>query len=493
MRIVAGLDVGTTGAKISLYDEQAALLCTYYTEYDVSRQAGKQEMDFACIAEGVKSLLGKAARQYEITALGVTSFGETFCMLDRDDNILAPSILYTDPRGEEESRLLREAVGEWEMTLLTGVKPHGMYSISKILWHKRNTPELFAACDKILLGEDFIVYTLTGQRRISHSLAARTGAFDIEKKCWAEPIFEAAGVDSSLLSTPASPGEIIGKLREGVKQELGIDYDILVVSACHDQVANMIGSGIFEDTQAMDGTGTVECVPVVLRSKPQDPAFYEGGYSVVPYFDGTYACYAFSFTGGATIKWFRDRFAELEAEQARKEGKNVYAELDRRVKDGPTGLLVLPHFSGAATPYMDTASRAAIVGLTLENDKMDLYKALMEGTSYEMLINFNALKEHIGKIREIRATGGGATSDVWLQIKADILEREITALDVKEVGAAGVALLVGQAIGIYRDIRKTSSLMAPVRRVFTPNPQVSEVYRALYRKYKNLYRAVKSL
>lgn len=493
MKIVAGLDIGTTGAKISLFDENAALLCTYYTEYDIAREMGRHEMDFNSLFDGVKSILKKAATQYEITALGVTSFGETFCMMDKNDNVLAPSILYTDPRGEKESRALCERIGEERMTLITGVKPHGMYSISKILWHKVNLPEVFDQCDKILLGEDFIVYMLTGERRISYSLAARTGAFDIEKKCWAEEIFRAAEVDSALMSKPAYPGEVVGSIKDDVKRELGIAYDITVVCACHDQIANMVGSGIFKETQAMDGTGTVECMPVILHSKPIDLAFYQGGYSVVPYLDDTYACYAFSFTGGATLKWFRDNFAELEWQNARREGRNVYADLDGAVKDGPTGILVLPHFSGAATPYMDTTSKAAFVGITLETDKMDLYKALMEGTSYEMRLNFHMLSKHTGKISEIRATGGGATSDVWLQIKADILESEITALDVAQVGAAGVALIVGHALGIYENLQEVCDKIAPVRRVFSPNPKNAEAYKSLYEKYANLYCAVKNL
>ena len=493
MKIVAGLDVGTTGAKIALYNENADLLNTYYIEYNITRKAGQHEVDFSVIKDGVLELLKKATKEYEITALGVTSFGETFAMLDKDDNILSPSILYTDPRGTNESLALSNAVGKGKMTLITGVKPHGMYSISKIMWHKNNTPDLYKKCDKILLGEDFIVYTLTGERKISYSLAARVGAFDIEKKCWSDDIFNAAGVDKNLMSSPAYPGEIAGNITDKIKKELGIDYDILVVTAYHDQVANMVGSGIFNKDQAMDGTGTVECVPVILDKKPEDLDFYEGGYSVVPYLGDRYAVYAFSFTGGATLKWFRDNFAELETKLAEEEGKNVYAELDSKIKDEPTGILVLPHFAGAATPYMDLESKAAFVGITLETDKRDIYKALMEGTSYEMLLNFNTMKKHTGEILEIRATGGGATSDKWLQIKADILGSEITALKIKEVGAAGVSLIVGHSLGIFGDIGEAEKKMAPVRQVFKPQKEKTLKYKEYYKKYENLYNAVKSL
>ena len=491
--IAGGLDVGTTGCKIALYDENARLINSYYREYDSVHKNGCHEIDMRDIKEGVLSLLKTAATDFKIDALGVTSFGETFAMLDGDDNILAPSMLYTDPRGEKECEELCKAVGEEKLTLLSGVKPHPMYSIFKLMWLKNNKPEAFSSCKRVLLGEDFIVYTLTGKAQIDYSLAARTGAFDIEKKTWVNEVFGAAGIDVGLMSKPVPCGTKAGVITSGIKQALGIDYDITVVNGCHDQAAAMIGSGVFNTDSAMDGTGTVECMPVVLKEKPADIDFYRCGYSVVPYIGELYACYALSFTGGATLKWFRDNFAELEYKNAEKEGGNVYAELDKRVGDGPSGILVLPHFAGAATPYMDNGAKAAFIGVTLETTKYDLYRALMEGTSYEMLLNFNKMRALTGDIREIRASGGGACSDVWLQIKADILNSEITALAAKEVGAAGTAALAGAAVGAYGDIKAAAEKMAPVRKVFTPNKEKGSRYKALYEKYEKLYDAVKEL
>ena len=142
---------------------------------------------------------------------------------------------------------------------------------------------------------------------------------------------------------------------------------------------------------------------------------------------------------------------------------------------------------------MDNDSKAAFVGITLETTKYDLYRALMEGTSYEMLLNFNKMSALTGKIDEIRASGGGATSDVWLQIKADILNSEITALAAKEVGAAGTAALAGTAVGAYENFKDAAAKMVPVRKVFSPNPENTKKYNELYRKYETHYDAVKEL
>ncbi len=492
-KYVAGLDVGTTGCKIAVFDECGENVRTYYTEYDTSHAGGLHEIDFCDVKNGVLSLLADAAKEYRIEALGVTSFGETFAMLDENDSVLAPSMLYTDPRGKEQCRRLESAVGAEKMTLLTGVKPNEMYSISKIMWLKDEKPEAYAKCKKILLGEDFIVYTLCGKRQIDFSLAARSGAFDIAKKEWSREIFDAAGVDVALMSQPCEAGSFAGKLSYDLKVQLGIEYDINIINGCHDQVAAMIGAGVFEKGIAMDGTGTVECIPVVLDEIPQELSVYDGGYSVVPFINGKYACYALSFTGGATLKWFRDNLAADEYEKCRKQRENIYAYLDSKVPKAPTDILVLPHFAGAATPYMDTSSKAAFVGITLETTKYDLYKALMEGTSYEILLNFNTLKSFIGEVKEIRATGGGASSKVWLQIKADILNTKLCAMTCKEVGAAGTAALAGKSCGIYSDLSQAISKLSGVAKEYLPDADRAKIYALQYERYKDLYNVVSSL
>ena len=136
--VIGGLDVGTTGCKIALYNEKAELLNTYYHEYDAVHKDGLHEIDFSDVKNGVFSILNNVVKSYKLDALGVTSFGETFALLDEEDNILLPSMLYTDPRGKEECDYLCEKFGEENLTLLTGVKPHPMYSIAKIMWCKKN-------------------------------------------------------------------------------------------------------------------------------------------------------------------------------------------------------------------------------------------------------------------------------------------------------------------------------------------------------------------
>lgn len=491
--LISGLDVGTTGCKLTVYDSDGKYLYNSYKEYNISRKSGEHELDAEMLIEAVYGVIKDVAEKYsDLRAIGVTTFGEAFVTLDKDDNILFPTMLYTDQRGSKEKDELVEKLGEDTITKIAGVKPHQMYSVPKIMWIKKNKPEIYGKISKILLMADFVVYMLSGKRQIEYSLAARTLGLDIRNKCWSKEIFDAAGIDISLMSELVKPGTVAGNMKNELAEKFGFSGDVKIVNACHDQVAAAVGSGIFEVGSAVDGTGTVECITPLFSEIPEDEALYKNGYSVVPYvFDNTYVCYAFSFTGGATIKWYRDNFAKYEQMIAEKEGKNVYAILDGKVKDEPTGILVMPHFAGAATPYMDNDSKAVIIGLTLENNEADIYKALMEGVTYELMLNVENLENAGIVLEKIYATGGGASSDVWLQIKADVLGKNITALDAKEAGTCGTCMITAVAIGACNNLKEAKEKFVREKKTFIPNGEKTEIYRKNFEAYKNIYNAVR--
>ena len=476
MMLVGGLDIGTSGCKVVLFDKNGNAIRSAYQEYDVKRQNGLHEIDPEAVWEAVKLVMKKTACD-DLKAIAVTSFGETFVMLDENDRPCGPSMLYTDPRGAAECAELTEKMGAEKMAFKTGTNPHQMYSLPKMMWIKRHLPEDFKNVRRILLMQDFVVYKLCGIAQIDHSLASRTLCFDIEKKCWDKEILEISGIDEKLLSKPVPSGTPAAAVKEALAKELGLPQDLLVVSGCHDQIAAMTGAGVFEEKAAMDGTGTVECVPVVLDSVPKDFALYKLGYAVAPHINGKFACYALSYAGGATLKWFRDNFTQ-----------ESYAEMDKKVKDAPSGLFILPHFAGAATPYMNIDAKAAIIGLTFEHTKFDFYKALMEGTAYEILLNLETLKNFSIAPQELIATGGGARSDVWLKIKADILGIPVTALEGEEIGAAGTAYLAGLAVGLFSD-----GLKPIKRKTFYPDEKNHAHYRKQFETYRRIYDSVKDL
>jgi xylulokinase len=483
---IGGLDIGTTGCKLTVFDEKGRELGKAYRDYPARRLESGHELDAGCLIEGVFEVIREiAALHPDMGAIGVTSFGETFVMTDEAGRPLRTAMLYTDPRGAEEVAELSEKLGAGRIVKITGLAPHEMYSVGKLMWIKRHQPELFAAARRILLMEDYAVWSLTGNAQIDYSLATRTMAFDINTLTWSREIFDAAGIDLSLMSRLVPTGTVAGKITAEVAERTGLCKDCVVVSVSHDQVAAAAGAGVFDGEIAVDGAGTVQCLTPVYDSLPDVEVMAKGYFSVVPYVvPGKYAAYAFSYTGGALIKWCVDNLG----------GGRGNAELEQAYgKDGPTGLLVLPHFAGAATPYMDTGSRGAILGLTTETTAPEIYRACMEGVAYEMRLNYEALADSGIRFTRIRATGGGARSKVWMQMKADVLNMPVTALKTSDAGTVGSAMLTGAAIGVFKDLEEAAGLMVKETETFLPRQEMHDKYMKIYKRYKEVYRAVRPL
>ncbi len=492
--LLAGLDIGTTGCKLSVFRIDGNLLGSVYREYPVQRSRSAHEVDAGAIWMAVQELIADCAKKYPgIAGIGVTSFGESFVLLDDQDDPLLPVMLYTDPRGEDQAARLVEILGKKTMVEITGLNPHAMYSLPKLMWVKERLPEVYAKTRRVCLMEDYIVYKLTGTAQIDYSLATRTMAFDIRTLRWSETVCEAAGIDPALLSRPVPTGTSAGQLKKELTRSLDLWEGTIAVSVSHDQVAAAIGSGVFDECRTVDGAGTVQCTTPVFREyDPEKMA--ENNYCIVPFIkEGSFVTYAFSYTGGALVKWFVDNLAGDAKRRARELGLSVYDLLEGEADAEPTGILVLPHFAGAATPAMDGGSKGAIVGLTLSHTQADLYRAVMEGVCYEMRLNQELLEGCGVAVAPLHATGGGAKSRVWMQMKADVLNVPVTALTTSEAGATGSAMLVGLALGLYPSLEGAAEKMVKVREVFQPRPEVHQRYEAVYQRYKKLYQAVRPL
>jgi len=487
--VIAGLDVGTTGCKVTVYDPDGQHLGRAYADYPVARSAGAHEVEAEAIWDAVTRVLGEAgARWPGIGALGVTSFGESFVLLDAADRPLRPVMLYTDPRGQAECDALCRAVGPDTVARLTRLKPHPMYAAPKLMWTAAHCPDAFVRTARVCLIADYVVSRLTGVRQIDYSLATRTMLFDLEALRWSDVLCAAAGVDPALLPTPVPLGTAAGPIRPEIARNLTSSESVSVVSAGQDQVAAAIGAGVFSDGEAVDGAGTVQCITPVFSAIPDGDALTRDGYAVVPYLDGTYVCYAFSFTGGAAVDWFVTALLGQAPDAA------AFARLGGdATREEPTGLLVLPHLAGAATPYMDNGSKGAIVGLTLATTRRDLFAAIMEGVCYEMRLNLDRLRTAGIRVASLRATGGGARSRAWMQMKADVLGVPVTALRSSEASGLGAAMTAGVAMGRFAGPREAADALVAAAETFLPRPEVQRRYDAVYARYAGLYPAVRPL
>ena len=492
--LLAGLDIGSTGCKISVFQPDGKYLGGIGREYPVQRSHSAHEVDADAIWTAVQEVIAEAAAKFPgIGGIGITSFGESFAMLDENDEVLMPVMLYTDPRGMEETQQLRSVLGDQKLMEITGLAAHHMYSIPKVMWVKEHCPEEYAKTKKILLMQDFIVYRLTGKAQIDYSLVTRTMAFDIRKLQWSDEVLNVAGVDKTLFSKPVPTGTSAGTVRPEMREKLGLAPDTIIVSVSHDQVAAAIGSGVFDESATVDGAGTVQCLTPVFRSY-NAAKMAENTYAIVPFIkEGCYVTYGFSYTGGALVKWFVDNMAGHALQKANEQGVNIYDFLEGELSDEPTGLLVLPHFAGAGTPYMDGGSKGAIIGLTLAHTQHEIYRAIMEGVCYEMRLNQKRLAESGVIVAPIHATGGGAKSKVWMQMKADVLNVPVTAMETSEAGAAGSAMLVGIAAGVFSNIEEAAAAMVRPKHTYYPRKDVHEKYEEVFTRYEKLYNAVRPL
>lgn len=497
---IAGLDIGTTGCKCTVFDDQGKYLGKAYRDYQIRRKVGTHEIDISVIMDAVYAVISEMAVQYpDIKGIGVTSFGETFVMVDEEGKPLHTAMLYTDVRGSEECKELISKLGEKEIANITGLRPHQMYSISKIMWIKKNRPEVYGAAKRIFLMEDYVVYHLTGVTQIDYSLATRTMAFDIQNLTWSKEVFDAAEVDVNLMSTPVPTGTLAGNILPDAALKTGLSEETKVVSISHDQVAAAVGAGAFDGEVAVDGAGTVECLTPIYDELPNIDVMYDGYFSVVPYvLPGKYVAYAFSYTGGALIQWCIDTIAKKEKELAKEQGISVNEYLEKAYAESideekPSGLLVLPHFAGAATPYMDTDAKGAILGLRTETTAADIYRGCMEGVVYEMYLNMQALEGSGIHFTKLHATGGGAHSREWMQMKADMLNLPMTALKTVDAGTVGSAMLTGIAIGLFKDLEDAAEHMVEETVTYEPRQEMHEKYMQIFEKYKQVYHAVRPL
>lgn len=491
---IGGLDIGSTGSKITVCRENGEVLYTDYRAYPVDHSGCQHEIHARVIWRAVRELLAGAAENAPgLSAVGITSFGESFVLLDQNDEELYPTMMYTDPRGEAEAASLSAALGN-RVAEISGAAPHSMYSLPKLMWIKSHEPALYKKGHRVCLIADYLAYMLTGRHAIDYSLAARTMGLNIREKRWSEALFLAAGIDDRLFGDIVPSGTEMGKIKPELADQLQLSRNLRIVLCCHDQIAAAVGAGVLSPGTATDGAGTVQCMTPVFPSIPHGHAMQDNSYSVVPFLnDGAYCCYAFSFTGGSLVNWFVDTLAGEEKRRAAQNGRSIYDELEAGMTDAPTGILALPHFAGAATPYMDNGSKGAFLGLTLSTTTSDMYRAVLEGVALEMMLNKEKLMQSGIKIDGLNATGGGAKSALWLQMKADILNVPVTRMSVDEAGTLGGILLTGVATGAYASLEEAVGALVRPLKTYYPRDSMHALYAAQYDRYRRVYNAVRPL
>ncbi|WP_369017859.1 FGGY family carbohydrate kinase [Thermatribacter velox] len=494
---IGGIDVGTSGCKVVIFNLKGEILAQAYREYPfVVPQPGWLEINPELIWKAVVEALKEAVASLRepLEAIGVTSHGESLLPLSKEGKALTNVICNFDTRSHHYVEFWKEKLGNWPIYQITGMPLHGMYSANKILWLKDNAPRVFEEAWKFVCVEDYVLFRLTGEGPfIDYSLAGRTMMFDVRRKEWSPEILKLIGIDKSRLSEPVPSGKVVGRLSKSVAEEIGLDRSPLVASGGHDQPCGVLGCAASKAGEAMYGIGTSECVALNLGENPPfDEAMMRNSFCCYPHVvEGHYLTLAYIASGGSLLRWFRDEFGQEEKQIAQKEGKDVYQVLIERIPARPSSLLILPHFAGSGTPYLDEHSRGAILGLTLGSSRFEILRAILESLSFEMRFNVELLEQFGMAVSDFRATGGGARSAVWLQMKADILRKPVFTLETGEAVALGTAILAGLGSGLFKSCEEGAANMVRIKEKILPCPE--DVYEKRYRIYQKIYGQLKGI
>jgi len=494
-----GLDIGTTGCKAIVFDPTGRILSQASREYSIlTPQANWAEQDaervwtlaWESLKEAVATNGGEAPR-----ALALSVQGEAVIPVDAEGRALRHAILGMDTRTVDENRWLVEQFGAETLFARTGMPVHTINTLPKLLWLQRHEPRIWGQARQFLLYEDFFLRRLGGEAIISHCLASRTQMYDLVAGSWASDILETCGIDPTRLAAlPVFGIEEIGSLRKDLADELGLKGEVLLASGGHDQACAALGSGVIRDGLAMVSTGTAEVVEVAMRTPVLSDKLREGGISVYRHVvPGLYVAMTLNHSGGLLLRWFRDAFCQAELAEARQTGRDAYDLMLAGSPQGPTDLMVLPHFAGSGTPTLDTASRGAILGLSFATDRPTVGKAILEGLTFELRINLDLLRDSGVTVNELLAVGGGARSPLWLQMKADICDVPLRVPRVTEAACLGAALLAGAACGVYRDLDAAVRSAVHLDLRITPDPQSRAAYADRFQTYRRLYPTLKKL
>lgn len=478
---VLGLDVGTTRMKCGVYDENGTLLYSDGRDYGVKEWGREVCLDLPAMLSCAAALLKNAYATAPFSALAISSLGESFALLGEGDELLLPPMSFGDLRGEEEA-------GEYasrakEIFTVSGTSPQAMYSAYRLAWLKNHRPDLFKRARKLLLIADYIGYFLTGERLCDRSSAARTGLYDIRSYRFSPVLCELFGIDLGLFSPTAPSGAVVGQVRRTFLAEWGAKEPVFVVTGGHDQICATLGAGGLASGVCVDGLGTVECMTALYDAPSSDFGMGAAGYPNVPFaVDGLYATYLLNYSCGSLVHWWLDTAWRGE--------RDPFSAAEAGFSPSPTGLYVLPYFSGAATPFQDVNAGGAILNLRLSTSPSDVYKGILEGLSYEMRLNLEEVKKYGISPKRLLAAGGGASSRAWLQIKADVTGLPVYPPKVKETGVCGAAILALSALQ-ERPIPTVAERFVRLGEPILPDVENAARYSELYAGYRQLYKTLK--
>jgi xylulokinase len=481
-----GIDIGTTSVKLIAIDEQGSVVKSVSREYAIyfpkplwSEQ--NPEDWWQQTLKGLKELLSGMNKD-EVKAISFSGQMHGMVVLDKNDQVIRPAILWNDQRTEKECIYLNEGVGQENISEWTGNLALTGFTAPKVLWLQNNEPENFARVSKLMLPKDYLAYKMSGVFATDMSDASGTLYLDVKKRAWSIPMLELLGISENQLPKLYESYEQIGLLKSDVATELGLKEDVKIIIGGGDQAVAAVGGGVVRPEACSLSLGTSG---VVFASTENFFVDQKNSLHSFCHANGKYHQMGVTLAAAASLKWWVEEVNKSEdfdglLEEAKEAAIDDY-------------VFYLPYLMGERTPHNDPSCRGTFIGMDMRHQRKHLTRAVLEGVAFSLRDTFEIMKAMGINIPVVSINGGGAKSKLWCEIIADVLNVRVVKLNSNEGPAYGAAILAAVGDGLFPSVEAACDAFIKVTDTIEPNPAHVELYNKKYDKFKEIYPATKDL
>ncbi len=487
MKLYIGIDLGTSAMKLLLMDGSGQIKNVVSREYPLEfPQPGWSQQNpedwKKALFEGIPELL-KGFDGAEVAGIGAGGQMHGLVVLDENDNVIRPAILWNDGRTAKQVDYLNGVIGKEKLSELTANIAFAGFTAPKILWMKENEPEKYAAIAKIMLPKDYINYILTGVHSCDYSDASGMLLLDVQHKCWSKEMLEICGVSESQMPKLYESFDCIGTVKPEIAAALGITADVKVVAGAGDNAAAAVGTGVVGEGGCNISLGTSGTVFISSEKFGVDDS---NGLHAFAHADGGWHLMGCMLSAASCNKWLledilgtSDHGAEQSAIKEEKLGENH--------------VFFLPYLMGERSPINDTNARGTFIGMTMDTTRADMVQAVLEGVAFAIRDSVEVARSLGIEINSSKVCGGGAKSKLWKRMIAAILNAELEVPVSEQGPGMGGAMLAMVACGEYESVKDCCEKLCATASTVKPEPALVEKYEARYQQFKKIYPAVKAL
>jgi xylulokinase len=492
---LAGIDIGTTGSKGMIFDLSGEVKGVAYHEYPCTYpKPGWVEQDPDQLVDSAMKAIKDAVSNSgvnpsEIASVSLSAQRCCGIFLDSDEKLLRPMISWQDNRTPLEVEEIAAKITPDDYFRKTGYPNSTTWLLSKMMWVRKNEPELWGETSRVVQMHDYFQRALgVDDYYVDHNDAGYFGVYDNVSHSWDEELLEMFDISKKILPIPEASGTLIGHVSAEASVRSGLAEGTPIAVGAGDQSAGAVGAGIVCKGRLSISMGTAGAVGAYLDKPFRNPE--STNMATAHPIPGCWLMEGHQAAAASVYRWFRDEVGGVELLEAEKTGQDFFVMMNDKVAEvppGSNGLLVMPYFASAATPRYNPAARGVVIGLTFAHTRVDLARAFMEGITMDMRDMLNSMKNSGVEITEGRILGGPTKSDVWNQIQADIYGIPVDTLKVGDATVLGAAILGGVGAGVFSSIEEGADKMVVLDKRFEPNMENHKVYNKLYDTYCRAY------